>query len=100
MISDIRVQTADFDVNEELNALSRRSANVGAVASFVGIVRRDDNLVAMTLEHYPGMTEREISRHVDEAGSRWPLEGITIVHRIGRLLPGARIALVAVAGKH
>jgi molybdopterin synthase catalytic subunit len=100
MISDIRVQTADFDVNEELNALSRRSANVGAVASFVGIVRRDDNLVAMTLEHYPGMTEREIGRHVDEAGSRWPLEGITIVHRIGRLLPGARIVLVAVAGKH
>jgi molybdopterin synthase catalytic subunit len=89
----IRIQAEDFDVARELEALSRWRANVGAVASFIGLVRGDDGLVAMTLEHYPGMTEREIARHVDEAAA-------TIVHRVGRLLPGARIVLVATSSSH
>jgi molybdopterin synthase catalytic subunit len=96
----IRIQAEDFDVARELEALSRWRANVGAVASFIGLVRGDDGLVAMTLEHYPGMTEREIARHVDEAAARWPLDGVTIVHRVGRLLPGARIVLVATSSSH
>jgi molybdopterin synthase catalytic subunit len=94
----IRIQTEDFDVARELGSLS--GAGVGALASFIGLVRGDDGLVAMTLEHYPAMTEREIARHAEEAASRWLLSGITIVHRVGRLLPGARIVLVAVASAH
>jgi len=96
----IRIQTRDFDVARELDALSRGRANVGALASFVGLVRGDDGLVAMTLEHYPKMTEREIARHAEEAASRWPLSGVTIVHRVGRLVPGERIVLVATASPH
>src|ERR1700731_1807074 len=94
----IRIQSEDFDVARELGSLS--GAGVGAVASFVGIVRGDDGLVAMTLEHYPAMTEREIARHAEEGASRWPLSGVTIVHRVGRLLPGARIVRVATASPH
>ncbi len=100
MIAHIRVQTADFNIDEELEALSRATANVGAIASFVGLVRGDDGLVAMTLEHYPDMTEREIARHAREASSRWQIDGVRIVHRVGRLLPGARIVLVATASRH
>jgi molybdopterin synthase catalytic subunit len=95
MTTHIRIQHEDFDVNDELDALARD--NVGAIASFVGRVRGDDGLTAMTLEHYPGMTEREIARHADEALARWPLDGITIIHRTGRLTRGERIVLVAVA---
>ena len=75
-------------------------SDIGAVASFVGQVRGDDGLTALTIEHYPGMTEREIARHVDDATRRWPLLGITVIHRIGRLLPGAPIVLVATAAAH
>lgn len=96
----IRVQTEDFDVNDELDALAAGRTGIGALASFVGLVRADDTLTAMTLEHYPGMTEREIERHVAEAANRWPLCGVTIIHRVGRLLPGARIVLVATASSH
>ncbi|HEY1630218.1 MAG TPA: molybdenum cofactor biosynthesis protein MoaE [Rhizomicrobium sp.] len=91
----IRVQSEDFDVGAEIAAL--HGDGVGAVASFTGAVRGDAGL---TLEHYPGMTEREIARHVEEARKRWPLLGVTIVHRIGRLEPGANIVLVAVASAH
>ena len=100
MLTTIRVQAADFDVNAELESLTRAGTHVGAVASFVGLVRADDGLVAMTLEHYPDMTEREIGTHIEQARSRWPVEGVAIVHRVGRLVPGARIVLVAVASKH
>ena len=96
----IRVQKEDFDVNDELEALVREGANVGAIATFVGIVRGDDGLTGMLLEHYPGMTEREIARHVDEANARWPLDGVTIIHRTGRLRKGERIVLVAVTSRH
>ena len=100
MTTHIRIQHEDFDVNDELDALAREGDNVGAIASFVGRVRGDDGLTAMTLEHYPGMTEREIARHADEALARWPLDGITIIHRTGRLTRGERIVLVAVASSH
>ncbi|MGH6871449.1 MAG: molybdenum cofactor biosynthesis protein MoaE [Rhizomicrobium sp.] len=94
MIS-IRVKEADFDAGAEAAAL--RSQSVGAVATFTGIVRGD---VTLNLEHYPGMTEREIARHVEEACTRWPLMGVTVIHRVGRLGPGANIVLVAVASAH
>jgi len=99
MSDTIRVQAEDFDVGAEIAALGTRSNNVGAVASFVGIVR-GDGVTSMTLEHYPGMTEREIERHVSEAHSRWPLFGITVIHRIGKLTVGDNIVLVAAASAH
>src|SRR5262249_33319214 len=73
---------------------------VGAVATFTGFVRGDDGLTALCLEHYPGMTEREIGRIAEEAKKRWPLSGLTILHRVGRLTVGERIVLVAVAASH
>ena len=94
----IRVQEEPFDVNDELEALA--GDGVGAVATFTGYVRGDGGLSAMTLEHYPGMTEREITRSAEEAASRWPLVAITVIHRIGRLTPGEPIVLVAVASSH
>jgi len=92
----IRVQEADFDTAAELAALGP----AGAVASFTGHVRAEPGLSALVLEHYPAMTEREIARHVAQAEARWPLLGVRIVHRIGRLEPGARIVFVAVAAQH
>jgi molybdopterin synthase catalytic subunit len=100
MSTHIRVQTEDFDVNDELEALAHEGINIGAIASFVGIVRGDDGLTAMRLEHYPGMTEREIGRHADEARTRWALDGVTIIHRSGHLKEGERIVFVAVACRH
>lgn len=94
----VSIQKDDFDIAAECDAL--RGANTGAIATFTGSVRGDGGLTAMTLEHYPGMTEREIARHVAEAEKRWPLLGVTVIHRIGRLLPGERIVLVAVAASH
>jgi molybdopterin synthase catalytic subunit len=96
----IRIQPEDFDTEAECAALSADDAQVGAVVAFTGLVRGDDGLTALTLEHYPGMTEREITRHVEEAERRWPLLGLTVVHRTGQLRPGERIVLVAVASAH
>ena len=92
----IRVGPEDFDVAAELAALGP----AGAVVSFTGHVRAEPGLLALTLEHYPAMTEREIARHVEDATTRWPLIGVTVIHRTGRLVPGARIVLVAVASAH
>jgi molybdopterin synthase catalytic subunit len=92
----IRVGPEDFDVAAELAALGP----AGAVVSFTGHVRGEPGLVALTLEEYPAMTEREIARHVEDASTRWPLAGATVIHRTGRLAPGARIVLVAVASAH
>ena len=83
----IRVQTDDFDVSTESHALVRNAADV-PVVTFTGCVRGDDSLAALTIEHYPGMTEREIAKHVSEAQTRWPILGATVIHRIGRLKPG------------
>jgi molybdopterin synthase catalytic subunit len=95
----IRIQREDFDVGTEIAALTD-GADAGAVANFVGLVRGDDGLSAMTLEHYPGMTEREIATHVAEARKRWPILAVRIVHRVGKLKPGERIVFVGVASAH
>lgn len=99
----IRVQREDFDVGAELGALTRGNPAIGGVASFVGLVRNlsgDRLLRAMTLEHYPGMTERELAAIDAEAQARWPLEATLVIHRYGRLVPGERIVLVATASAH
>jgi molybdopterin synthase catalytic subunit len=91
----IAVQAADFDVGAEIGNVSGNSS-IGAVASFVGLVRD----VPMTLEHYPGMTERAIGRIVEEARARWQVMDCTVIHRHGALQPNDRIVLVAVASAH
>jgi molybdopterin synthase catalytic subunit len=96
----IRIEAKAFDVNAEIAALTKDAANVGAVVTFTGHVRGDDGLTSLTLEHYPDMTEREIARCIEEAEKRWPLLGATIIHRIGKLVPGDPIVLVAVASTH
>jgi molybdopterin synthase catalytic subunit len=99
----IRIQEGDFDVAQEIAALSKGRNDVGAVVTFSGICRGDDNgeaIAALTLEHYPGMAEAEIGRHADEALSRWPLQGLTIIHRFGRIAPGENIVLVVTASSH
>lgn len=100
----IKVQAEDFDVGAELAALSDGRAQVGGVASFLGLVRdiapdaRAQS--SMTLEHYPGMTEKQLTAIAEEAMRRWPLETCLIIHRHGRLLPGDRIVLVGTASAH
>ncbi len=91
----ISVQQEDFDLGAEVKAISG-NPKIGAVASFVGLVRD----VAMTLEHYPGMTERAITKIVDEAKSRWQVMDCTVIHRHGALQPNDQIVLVAVASGH
>ena len=101
MSVSISVQREDFDAVREIDALTANAGAVGAVASFVGLVRDEGkSLAAMTLEHYPGMTEKAIGEIVDTAMQRWSLYGVRVIHRIGRLLPGDRIVLVAVSSKH
>jgi len=91
----ISVQKEDFDLGVEVKAISH-NPKIGAVASFVGMVRD----VAMTLEHYPGMTERAIGKIVEEATSRWQVMDCAVIHRYGALQPNDRIVLVAVASSH
>jgi molybdopterin synthase catalytic subunit len=97
----IRVQTEDFEPGVEIARFQREDA--GAIVSFVGIVRGEshgEKLVSMTLEHFPGMTERELERIAVEARSRWLLSGVSVVHRVGELKPGDRIVLVVTAAAH
>lgn len=94
----ISVQSEDFDPGAELDRL--QGADAGAVASFTGIVRGDDGVEALTLEHYPGMTERALADLVEAAMTRWPLSAVTIIHRIGTLPKGARIVFVGTASAH
>ena len=99
----IRVQEQDFDIGTELNALSKGNHAIGGLCSFVGLVRDmagDASVGAMTLEHYPGMTEKALEKIEAEAIARWPLEATLIVHRYGTLNPGDRIVLVAAASAH
>jgi molybdopterin synthase catalytic subunit len=99
----VRLQREDFDVGAEIALLSAGRTDIGAVASFTGFCRGTDGadgVAAMTLEHYPGMAEAEIERHVKEAQTRWPLLGVTVIHRYGRLVPGDNIVLVATASQH
>ena len=99
----IRVQREDFDVGAELQALAGANRQIGGITSFVGLVRDlsdGSDVKRMTLEHYPGMTEQALQEIEAEAQRRWPLAGITIIHRYGPLDPGDRIVLVAVASAH
>jgi molybdopterin synthase catalytic subunit len=99
----IRIQAEDFDAAVEIAALTRGRTDIGAVVTFSGICRGPDGgdaIAALTLEHYPGMAEAEIQRHVDEALARWPLTGVTVIHRFGRMLPGDNIVLVLTASTH
>ncbi len=99
----IRVQQADFDVGAEFTALTAGRTTAGGVALFVGLVRDfagDAAVHAMTLEHYPGMTEKQLGKLEAEAHARWPLVATLIIHRVGRLQPGDRIVLVAAASAH
>jgi molybdopterin synthase catalytic subunit len=99
----IRIQQADFDIAREIAALTAGRTDVGAVVSFSGVCRGHESgekIAALTLEHYPGMAEAEIGRHADEAMSRWPLDGVTVIHRVGRIVPGENIVLVLTASQH
>ena len=96
----IRVQRDAFDAGREIAALTAGNTRIGGVASFVGLVRDPGGLRAMTLEHYPGMTERQLERIDAEAHRRWPLEASLIVHRYGRLEPGEPIVLTITASAH
>ena len=99
----IRVQREDFDTGAEISNLGRGNLGIGGVCAFVGRVRDmagNDAIKAMNLEHYPGMTEKELSRIEAEARDRWPLDETLIIHRYGRLEPGDQIVLVAAASAH
>lgn len=103
MAAIIRIQEADFDIAREITLLSKGRTDIGAVVSFTGICRGiegSEPIAALRLEYYPGMAEAEIKRHADEAMARWPLQGLTIIHRFGRILPGENIVLVVTASSH
>lgn len=102
-MTTIRVQAEPFDVSAEMAALCGGRTDIGGIGCFVGTVRDiagGRRITAMTLEHYPGMTERAMADIAAEAGQRWPLLGCTLIHRIGRLLPGDAIVLVLAASAH
>jgi molybdopterin synthase catalytic subunit len=103
MTTTIRLQRETFDAGAEAAAIARGRTDVGAVVAFTGICRGEEDgqpIAALTLEHYPGMAEAEIARHVAEAQRRWPLLGVTVIHRFGRIEPGDNIVLVVTASSH
>lgn len=103
MRATVRLQREQFDATAEAAKLGRGRVDIGALVTFTGVCRGDEDgepIAALTLEHYPGMAESEIERHVAEAAERWPLLGVTVIHRYGRILPGEDIVLVATASSH
>ena len=103
MTVTIRLQREGFDAAKEAAALTRGRIDIGAVVTFTGICRADENgepIAALHLEHYPDMAEAEIGRHVETARHRWPLLGVTVIHRYGRIAPGEAIVLVVTASTH
>jgi molybdopterin synthase catalytic subunit len=103
MTATVRLQREPFDAASEAGKLTRGRTDVGAVVTFTGVCRGDEaggKLLAMTLEHYPGMAEAEVTRHVEAAERRWPLLGVTVIHRYGRIEPGEDIVLVVTAASH
>jgi molybdopterin synthase catalytic subunit len=103
MTVTIRLQREEFDAAKEIAALTRGRSDIGAVVTFTGICRADENgeaIAALNLEHYPDMAEAEIGRHIEVARQRWPLLGVTIIHRYGRIAPGEGIVLVVTASSH
>jgi molybdopterin synthase catalytic subunit len=103
MTATVRLQPEPFDAGTEVAKLTRGRTDIGAVVTFRGICRGEEAgapLIAMTLEHYPGMAEAEVARHVEAAEKRWPLLGVSVIHRFGRLTPGDEIVLVVTAAAH
>lgn len=103
MTVTIRLQREDFDTAREAAEITRGRTDIGAVVTFTGICRGSesgDPIAALTLEHYPGMADAEIASHVEEATHRWPLLGVTVIHRYGRIVPGENIVLVIAASSH
>src|ERR687897_1832766 len=101
VVPTVRIQAEDFDVAAEIAKMTRGRADVGAVVTFSGLCRDEEGrLAALELEHYPGMAEAEISRIAEEALRRWPLSGITAIHRFGKIAPGENIVLVVAASTH
>ncbi|WP_249696319.1 molybdenum cofactor biosynthesis protein MoaE [Stappia sp. WLB 29] len=98
---EVRIQSDDFDVAAEIEQLRRANPNIGAVVTFTGLCRDEGGrLAALELEHYPGMAEAEITRIARRACERWPLDGLTAIHRHGRIEPGGNIVLVVAASRH
>ena len=103
MAATISLQREPFDAAAEAAALRRGRTDIGAIVTFTGICRGEENgapIAALTLEHYPGMAEAEIERHVQEAKARWPLLGVTVIHRYGRMVPGEDIVVVVTTSSH
>jgi molybdopterin synthase catalytic subunit len=103
MKATVRLQREPFDAAAEAARLAHGHSDIGAVVTFTGVCRGTENgesIAALTLEHYPGMAESEIERHVAEAIERWPLMGVTVIHRYGRIQPGENIVLVVTASSH
>ena len=103
MLTTIRLQREDFDAAAEAARLTHGRTDIGAIVTFSGVCRGTEAgapITALTLEHYPDMAEAEIARHVEEAKARWPLLGVTVIHRYGRLTPGENIVLVVTASSH
>ena len=101
IVPTVRVQSEEFSVEEEVRFLSKGRRDVGAVVAFAGLCRDEDGtLAALELEHYPGMAEAEIKRIALEAATRWPVTGLTAIHRVGKIKPGENIVLVIAASPH
>jgi molybdopterin synthase catalytic subunit len=99
----VRLQREAFDAASEVAALTRSRTDIGAVVTFTGICRADEDgepIAALNLEHYPDMAEAEIGRHIEAARQRWPLLGVTVIHRYGRIVPGEGIVLVVTVSTH
>jgi molybdopterin synthase catalytic subunit len=102
-IVTVRIQQDDFDIAHEISALTKGRTDIGAVVSFSGLCRGSEGgetIASLTLEHYPDMAEAEIMRHAETAMSRWPLTGLTVIHRVGRITPGENIVLVLTSSRH
>ena len=99
----IRVQDEDFDIGAEITRMTEGSTEIGGLASFVGLVRDyagDEQISSMTLEHYPGMTESQIDKIIDTANERWQIHAVTVIHRVGQLLPNDEIVFVGIGSEH
>src|SRR5258708_37722196 len=102
-IVTIRIQEDDFDIGRGRSAMTKGAPDIGAVVTFSGICRGSEGreaIAALTLEHYPGMAEAEIMRHAETAMARWPLTGLTVIHRFGRITAGENIVLVVTSSQH
>jgi molybdopterin synthase catalytic subunit len=97
----VRVQLEDFDQAAETALLTKGRTDIGAVATFAGLCRGEgDTLSALELEHYPGMAESEIAAAANDAAKRWPIDGLTVIHRFGKISPGEQIVLVIATSRH